>query len=136
MRLGGNEEDKMKRISPVLFLTLASATILNGQLSFAQSQSSNVAPGPIAELLPKVDAPAKEAFDLLGPAPGPNRLPAPSSQPRQAGSNSFQVPENQNQYYFSSNHFNSYLTHRPYNYALSIKLHQSDQLAEPDHAKS
>ena len=93
MRLGGNEEDKMKRISPVLFLTLASAMVTSGQLSFAQSQSSNVAPGPIAELLPKVDTPAKEAFDLLGPAPGPNRLPAPSSQPRQAGSNSFQVPE-------------------------------------------
>ena len=93
MRLGGNEEDKMKRISPVLFLTLASATILNGQLSFAQSQSSNVAPGPIAELLPKVDAPAKEAFDLLGPAPGPNRLPASSSQSQQGNFNSVQVPE-------------------------------------------
>jgi len=83
----------MKRISPVLFLTLASATILNGQLSFAQSQSSNVAPGPIAELLPKVDAPAKEAFDLLGPAPGPNRLPASSSQSQQGNFNSVQVPE-------------------------------------------
>ena len=93
MRLGGNEEDKMKRISPVLFLTLASATILNGQLSFAQSQSSNVAPGPIAELLPKVDAPAKEAFDLLGPAPGPNRLPASSSLSQQGNFNSVQVPE-------------------------------------------
>ena len=92
MRLGGNEEDKMKRISPVLFLTLASATILNGQLSFAQSQSSNVAPGPIAELLPKAGTPAKDAFDLLGPAPGPNRLPAPNSKP-QVDSNSFQVPE-------------------------------------------
>ena len=80
MRLGGNEEDKMKRISPVLFLTLASAMVTNGQTSFAQSQSRDVAPGPIAELLPKSDTPAAGGFDLLGNEPSPNRLPTRNSQ--------------------------------------------------------
>ena len=77
MLLTGNEEDKMKRISPVLFLTLASAVALNGQTSVAQSQSTDLAPGPIAELLPDDDGSLRSGFNY------PKRSTAPRSQPRQ-----------------------------------------------------
>lgn len=65
----------MNRISPVLFLTLASSMLLNGQTSFAQSQSTDMAPGPIAELLPKFGTPSKGGLGLLGNSAEPNRLP-------------------------------------------------------------
>lgn len=83
----------MKRISPALFLTLAAAIVLNDQTSFAQSQSVDMAPGPIAELLPKSDNPLKEGFDYLDSALEPNRLPAVDRQPQQKDSNSFRVQE-------------------------------------------
>jgi len=83
----------MKRISPILFLTLASAMVVSDQTSFAQSQSSDLAPGPIAEMLPKFDTPAAAGFDYLDSEPEPNRLPTSKRQSRQVDKNSFQLPE-------------------------------------------
>ena len=80
MWLGGNEEDKMKRILPVLFLTAAATIFLGDQMSFAQSQSVDIAPGPIAELLPDFDTPAKGGFGNLNSDLPPNRLPTPNRQ--------------------------------------------------------
>ncbi len=84
MQLDGNEEDKMKRISPVLFLTAAATIFLNDQTSFAQSQSSDMAPGPIAELLPEFDGSLNRGLEYPRAEPAPNRLPAPDRQPQQA----------------------------------------------------
>ena len=84
MRLAGNEEDKMKRISHVLFLTLASAVALHGQTSFAQSNETDLAPGPIAELLPENDVPAVTGFDYPDRLPSPNRLSPPDRPPAQS----------------------------------------------------
>ncbi len=83
----------MKRISPVLFLTLVATMVLNDQTSFAQSQSLDMAPGPVAEVLPEFDTPSNGGFDYLDSAPAPNRLPAPEHQTQPTESSSVQLPE-------------------------------------------
>ena len=93
MWLGGNEEDKMKRILPVLFLTAAATMFLGDQMSFAQSQSVDIAPGPIAELLPDFDTPAKGGFGNLNSDLPPNRLPTPNRQSLPTSANRNQLPE-------------------------------------------
>ncbi len=78
----------MKRISPVLFLTLASAMAVSGQTSIAQSGDRSLAPGPIAELLPDSNAPEGTGFDYPGVNLEHNGLPE-----KQPQVDSFQLPE-------------------------------------------